>query len=1291
MKNNFRFRPLLLSIICFGLILGLPTTSRAGDFWQTTGSISGNSNAFRIIVDSQDRIYVGVQRVGVFISSDNGGTWTNSGVNGPSIMALAVNSSDHVFAVGNQGVYRTTDNGNSWENVSIGLPSGSVNSIAINSSGRIFIGFYGQMIYRSDDNGQSWERLENGLSSNTVYGALAINSSGHIFAGTNGSCVYRSTDNGDNWQQLCSGLPSAKVWALAIDSEDRIFAGTGNGICVSTDNGDSWTPVTSTTNEFEINDMAINSVDHIFATNNYGGIWRSIDHGTTWENLTDPVNGVVSWGLGVNSTDYLFCGIGNGQVYRSVEATVTEPLIGGPYTTDENTVLLLHFDNSLTNSSGLSDDGVAHGSGISYGPSVNSSLGQSIKFDNSNFSYQSYISIPHNENLNLTDSWTIEAWFYFNSVGTGAALNPSIVSKTDGTDQNYFLWYHNSWASIKGQYTNSLGVDTYVGIGNNPITIGKWYHITYIKDAVNLVEKLIIRDANRNIVSEQETSRNSTDTTPKLNNTDVLIGAFLNAASSYVDGYIDEVRISNIVRDFTSGSAPTTITEAATSITSTTVTFNGTVNPNGLSTIVSFEYGETSDYGNQITAERSPIDGTSNVSVSVNLTGLSENTTYHYRVVASNSAKGPINGADRSFVTLQSGSAPTATTNTANNVSTTSATLNGLVNPNDLSTTVTFEYGESTAYGNQATADQSPLTGSANTSVSANITGLSASTTYHYRVVATNSASTVNGADQLFTTLAESYVPVVTTQTATNITANSARINGQVTPRGDSTTVIFEWGTNTAYGNQRTMTDPAGISGTTVRDFSTDVDGLNENTTYHYRVVASNPAGTIYGDDLYFITSIDYPSTYNLDHTINFTNHNSPSDYTNADYRILGLPGNLNADIATILTGQHGTDWQIYWDNGEANNYLLEYSPGNTFNMTTGKAFWILYKGTLSIRTSVSTNGMNVNSQVEIPLHAGWNMIANPFNQPVNWETVKTLNNITDPIWGFVDGFTQSDLLNPYVGYFLFNTGDLSTLKIPYPTGGAAKQAVTNKAIAWQVGLELRSGDLLDVAARIGIAAGTKPGIDTFDQRRPRPVGKIPVVTLERPNWDMDYPTFATDFRPDVGELSIWDFAVTAPSTERPILNLTGIDDIPREYSVILIDRSHRRSYYLRKISEFGIETVNGRAEFSILIGKPETVEKKLKELIPEDFILGTAFPNPFNPTTTIPLEIPNKMDVTLDVYNLLGERISRLHSGQLEAGRYYFTWDGKDQFGQTLPSGVYIVRSVTRKTTLSRKIVMIK
>jgi hypothetical protein len=103
----------------------------------------------------------------------------------------------------------------------------------------------------------------------------------------------------------------------------------------------------------------------------------------------------------------------------------------------------------------------------------------------------------------------------------------------------------------------------------------------------------------------------------------------------------------------------------------------------------------------------------------------------------------------------------TATTDAASGITTTAATLNGTVNPNNVNTSVTFQYGLTTSYGNTVTADPSPITGNGSTAVSKGITGLSPYTTYHYRVVAVNYAGTTYGTDLSFRTGSLLYLPLI--------------------------------------------------------------------------------------------------------------------------------------------------------------------------------------------------------------------------------------------------------------------------------------------------------------------------------------------------------------------------------------------------------------------------------------------------------------------------------------------------------------------------------------------------
>jgi hypothetical protein len=236
--------------------------------------------------------------------------------------------------------------------------------------------------------------------------------------------------------------------------------------------------------------------------------------------------------------------------------------------------------------------------------------------------------------------------------------------------------------------------------------------------------------------------------------------------------------------------------------------------------------------------------------VAANISSLAANTVYHFRVVASNSG-GTSFGGDRTFTTLTATGPPVVVTsaNPATFIASFSATLNSLLDPHGLTTSVHFQYGTTTSYG-LTTAPQSH-TGNTYVNISANISSLTASTTYHFQVVATNSSGTTYGSDQTFTTLSATGPPVVTTNPATNATSSSATLNGSVDPHGLSTVVYFQYGTTTSYGSTTAMQSH---TGNTYLNISANISGVTTHTTYHFRIVATNSAGTRSGSDRTFIT-----------------------------------------------------------------------------------------------------------------------------------------------------------------------------------------------------------------------------------------------------------------------------------------------------------------------------------------------------------------------------------------------------------------------------------------------------
>jgi hypothetical protein len=192
---------------------------------------------------------------------------------------------------------------------------------------------------------------------------------------------------------------------------------------------------------------------------------------------------------------------------------------------------------------------------------------------------------------------------------------------------------------------------------------------------------------------------------------------------------------------------------------------------------------------------------------------------------------------------------PAVMTNPATNIASFSATLNGSVDPQGLTTTIHFEYGTTNSYGH-TTAVQT-RTGNTVRAISANIGGLAASTMYHFRIVATNTAGTTYGADRTFTTLSTTGAPVVITNPATFVASFSATLNALLDPHGLTTTVHFQYGPTTSYG---LTTAPQSHTGNTYLHISANISGLMPDHVYHFRIVASNSAGTRFGSDKTFST-----------------------------------------------------------------------------------------------------------------------------------------------------------------------------------------------------------------------------------------------------------------------------------------------------------------------------------------------------------------------------------------------------------------------------------------------------
>ena len=202
---------------------------------------------------------------------------------------------------------------------------------------------------------------------------------------------------------------------------------------------------------------------------------------------------------------------------------------------------------------------------------------------------------------------------------------------------------------------------------------------------------------------------------------------------------------------------------------------------------------------------------------------------------------------------------PDVTTGDAD-VTPTTAVLHGTINPDGLDTTdCHFQYGENTEYneGSVPCAEGDVFTGSSDYQVSAEVTDLTPGTEYHFRLVANNeNGISTPGLDQTFKPQGP---PVVSGETVSDVNTDNVTLGADVDPSGLATTYRFEIGTDTSYGMN--LPEPDGEV-TTIASSETQVQivgdtpatRLDPDTTYHFRVVATNAQGTTTGADHYFRT-----------------------------------------------------------------------------------------------------------------------------------------------------------------------------------------------------------------------------------------------------------------------------------------------------------------------------------------------------------------------------------------------------------------------------------------------------
>ncbi len=242
----------------------------------------------------------------------------------------------------------------------------------------------------------------------------------------------------------------------------------------------------------------------------------------------------------------------------------------------------------------------------------------------------------------------------------------------------------------------------------------------------------------------------------------------------------------------------------------------------------------------------------------------------------------------------------------------------------------------------------------------------------------------------------------------------------------------------------------------------------------------------------------------------------------------------------------------------------------------------------------------------------------------------------------------------------------------------AASDSSGNYYILWQ-GVEGDGTRRLFLSARDSNGASRAPTIEVTDNSFAEPTD--PTVSVDAEGFVL---TAWIDRRGPTRRLftQLYASSLIPQSSNQPV----SLGDAPSMSSPVAL-AARGRSWFAWNDARSGGSNVylTGYVHSTTDVGEEDAA------LLPDNFTLRQNYPNPFNPTTQISFTLPRAERVSLMVYNIAGQRVRLLIDGQLSSGVHTIEWDGRDDQGFTVSSGIYLYRLSGAKLSASRKMTLLK
>jgi hypothetical protein len=414
-------------------------------------------------------------------------------------------------------------------------------------------------------------------------------------------------------------------------------------------------------------------------------------------------------------------------------------------------------------------------------------------------------------------------------------------------------------------------------------------------------------------------------------------------------------------------------------------------------------------------------------------------------------------------------------------------------------------------------------------------------------------------------------------------------------------------------------------------------------------------------------------------------------------YVLISVPGDLDqTGVGTNFGDELGTSGADTWKMFKTVDEVA--SPAT--NIETGHGYWLQHRLGGTVPLAVGSGEVVDLVGHSITLTHGWNLIGNPFTD------VLPVDFVQEEIYGprayagtdWANGISNN--MRPWEGYAVYNWSD-NSVELTLQTASLGKEILAKAADpidGWEVNLSLAGKTYSDRDNRLGRRADALEQRDKYDSPEPPFIDGYISLSMDRSEWAERYPAFTSDIRSTNVSEGTWEMALNTKGESGPIdVDFAIEGDVPSGTKIVLMDLTERSSYDLTA-GEKPADITRYHEGYSyplmMIAGSDSYVRNTVDEVIaslPEDFTLGSNYPNPFNPTTRVPYSVMRPAKVSLRVYNLIGQEIATLYNGWQDMGRYEATWNGLDKSGQPVASGLYIAVYRAEGKLDTQKMLMMK